>query len=449
MATLLCTVVATLAVSLILPKTYRAISTIVLNYKGVDPVSGQPVPAQLMPTYIMTQVDVVSSMNVALRVVDKLKLADSPVVREEFIRDNNGLGDIRVWLAALLLKKLEVVPMRESSVVDIAFKNTDPEFAALIANTFASEYQQTNVLLKVEPLKKASAYFNEQIKALRDNLETAQNRLSKYQQEKGLVSIDNRLDVESSRLNELSTQLVIVQGQLAEATSRQHQVQVRRGSESPDIVANPLIQSLKTSLAQAQAKFADISQRLDKKHPQYQSAKAELEQMRAEINDQIRLTSNSVTNNARILEQREAEVRRSLEEQKEKVLKLNRARDELSLLSKEVESAQRAYEGSVIRFNQTNLEGQANQTDIAILNQATPPTEAASPKIGLNLMLAVFFGTVLGVTLGLFAEYVDRRVRSESDLFEITAAPSFGTVVTSEKRTRSMLPRKTSSYSTV
>ena len=48
---------------------------------------------------------------------------------------------------------------------------------------------------------------------LRDNLEVTQAKLSKYQQEHGIVSVDNRLDVESMRLNDLSAQLVVAQSQ--------------------------------------------------------------------------------------------------------------------------------------------------------------------------------------------------------------------------------------------
>ena len=62
-------------------------------------------------------------------------------------------------------------------------------------------------------MRQAATYFTGQIKSLRVDLEAAQSKLSAYQQEHGLVSTDNRLDVESARLNDLSSQLVQAQGQ--------------------------------------------------------------------------------------------------------------------------------------------------------------------------------------------------------------------------------------------
>lgn len=426
--TLVVTVLSTVVVSLIIPKTYKATSSVLLNYKGVDPVTGLTMPGQLLPGYMATQIDIITSKNVALRVVDSLKLAQSPAVIAQFNEAADGKGTVRDWLADLLLKKLDIVPSRESSVVEISFKGSDPQFAAAIANAFADEYQKVSIQLRVEPLKKAASYFNDQTKLLRDAVEVAQSRLSKYQQENGIVSLDNRLDVESSRLNDLSAQLVLAQGQLMEASSRQRMANGSEALESPDVITNPLVQNLRVSLSAAEAKLAEVAQRLDKNHPQYQSAKAEVDKMRSELAAQMKVTSNSVRNNAQILQQREAAVRAALLEQKNKVLELNRTRDELGVLQKDVESAQRAFDTTSQRFSQTKIEGQAEQSDIAVLNPATPPIEPSSPRIVINTILSVFLGGLLGLGFGLLAEMLDRRVRSESDLADVLHAPVLGVI---------------------
>ncbi|MDC8757603.1 chain length determinant protein EpsF [Janthinobacterium fluminis] len=435
--TLLVTVSATVVVSLLLPKTYKGTASLLLNYKGIDPVTGLTMPAQLLPGYMATQMDIISSKNVALRVVDHLGLARSEGVLAQYNAATAGKGTIRDWLADLLLAKLEAVPSRESSVVDISFKGGDPKFVADIANAFADEYQKTSIQLKVDPLRKASTYFSEQTKLLRDNVELAQSRLSKYQQEHGIVSVDNRLDVESNRLNDLSAQLVGAQGQSMEATSRQRMASGNGAAESPDVAANPLVLNLKMSLSNAEAKLAEVGQRLGNNHPQYESAKAEVEKLRGDLKESMRVTSNSVGNTAGILQQREGAVRAALELQKAKVLELNRTRDEMGVLAKDVESAQRAFDITSQRFSQTRIEGLSEQSDIAILNPAVPPTQPTGPKVLLNTMLSLFLGTLLGVGLSLLAEMLDRRVRSNDDLAELLQIPVFGSIAwTAPKRSR-------------
>jgi len=426
--TLLLTVSVTVVVSLLLPNTYKATASLVMNYKGVDAVTGMALPGQLMPGYMATQIDIIGSKSVALRVVDQLHLAQSPAVLEQFNDATGGKGTVREWLADLLLKKLDVVPSRESSVVDINFRGSDPQFVAAVANAFAEEYQRLSIQLKVEPMKKVAAYFNDQTKALRDSLEAAQSRLSKYQQEHGIVSVDNRLDVESNRLNDLSAQLVAAQGQLAEAQSRRRMAQGQDGSESPDVVNSPLIQQQKLTLAAAEGRLAEMGQRLDRNHPLYQSTKAEVEKLRNELNTSLRATSNSVSNNAAILAQREATVRAALQEQKNKVLELNRTRDEMGVLMKDVESAQRAYDATAQRLSQTRIEGQSDQSDVAVLNPATPPVLPAGPKVLLNSAISLILGALLGVGLAVLLELTDRRVRSESDLSDVLELPVLGTI---------------------
>jgi chain length determinant protein EpsF len=447
LTTLLVTVALALGFSLIQAKTYKATASVLLNYKGVDPLTGLTMPGQLLPGYMATQIDIISSKNVALRVVDALHLANSPAVIEQFKDATDGKGSVRNWLADLLLKKLEIVPSRESSVVEISFKGADPAFAAAVANAFADEYQKITVQLKTDPAKKTASYFNEQTKQLRDNVEAAQARLSKYQQEKGIVSLDNnRVDVELARLNDLSAQLVAAQTAAMEGTARQGAA----GSAltSPDVANNALIQTMRANVAQARGKFADTAQRYGRNHPQYQAAKAELDKVQGELNAALGTVSRSVGANAQVLRQREAELRQAVAEQKAKVLEMNRARDELGVLLKDLDSAQRAFDSASQRFSQTRIEAQSEQSDISLLNPAVAPTEPSGPRVLLNTLIAFLLGTILGVGLALLLELLNRPVRSASDVKDMLGIPVLGTIEWKSPRGRTggirslMTPRR-------
>lgn len=421
------TVLTTLVVSLLLPKSYTATTSLVLNYKGMDPVTGLILPAQLMPGYMATQIDIITSRNVAIKVVDQLKFAESASAQEQFNKATKGRGDIRTWFADLLLKKLDVKPSRESSVIEISFSGADPEFAAAVTNAFANAYLQTNIQLKVEPAQKAANFLGEQTKALRANLEAAQARISKYQQQKGLTSAIGNLDVESARLNDLSTQLVLAQSQAYESTSRQQRTH-GNAEESPDVAANPVVQSLKIDISRAESKFSELSQHVGSSHPQYQAAQAELEKLKSQLLEETRKVTSSIGGAAHIDQQHEAELRAALAAQKSRVLELNLSRDELSVLQRDVENAQRAMDTASQRFTQTTLEGNANQTDIAVLNPATAPQGPTSPNILYNTLLSIFFGTMLGVGFGLLAEMMNRRVRSLDDISDLLEVPVFAII---------------------
>jgi len=424
------TVATTLVVSLMLPKNYTASVTLVVDSKAKDPVTGMLLPAQLLPGYMATLVDIIQSQNVGLKVVDNLKMAEAPAIREKFQEDTEGKGDIRHWLADLLLKKLDVKPSRESSVIEVAYSGTDPGFAALVANAFAQAYLQTNLELKVEPARQTTAWYDGQVKQLRDNLEKAQAKLSAYQRQKGLTASDERsIDVETARLNELSSQLVAAQSQTYDTSSRQQQSQ----NALAEVEQNSLIQGLKHDLAVSESKLSELAQKVGKNHPQYRQAQAEVDSIRLKLEAEMKVATRSVGTTAKVAQSRESDIRAALAAQKSRLQALKQQRDEAAVLIRDVENAQRLYDAALQRYGQTRLEAQSTQTDIAILNPAVPPVAASSPKILLNTLLAVFLGTLLGIGVAFLMEMIDRRVRSGEDLSDTLEIPVLGELAAAAK----------------
>lgn len=423
------TVLVTTLLSVLLPKTYTASTTVVINAKGADPVTGQMLPAALMPGYMATQFDIIASRNVALKVVDKLQIAQNPTAQAKFEEATDGKGDIRDYYADQFLQGLEVKPSRESSVIEISYRGPDPGFAAALANAFAEAYIQTSLELKTNPAKQASVFFDNQIKALRTDVEKAQAKLSAYQNEHGITSSEGRLDVEMARLAELSSQLVVAQAQTYDSNSRRNQLKRGGASDSPEILSNSLIQGLKSQLVQAEAKLAEVSQRLGVNHPQYQAAQQEVNNLRQSIQTETVKTSSSVGQSAQVSQLREGEIKAALEAQKQRVLQLKSEQDEMAVLLREVESAQRIYDNALLRYGQTSLESQSGQTEISVLNPATPPLKHSSPKILINIVLSLFLGGLLAVGCAIAVEMLDRRVRSADDLSQLMAMPVLAALV--------------------
>lgn len=417
-------VATTLVLSLILPKQYTASTSVLIDMKSADPIYGAMMQAQLLPGYMATQVDIITSDRVAQRVVRMLGVDKNPDAIAQWQDEGEGKGTVVTFFADLLQKKLDVKPSRESSVINIGFTGTDPTFAAGVANAFARAYMDTNLELKVEPAKEFASWFGDRAKQLRDNLEAAQARLSAYQKEKGIVATDDRLDVENARYAELSSQLTAIQAQRADSSSRQRQASGRMDT-SPDVINSPVIQQLRADVARQEAKLKEMAGQLGQNHPQYQRSQAELETLKSKLDTEMRQVASSVGTSNVVNQQRENDLRQALEAQKKKVLELRAQRDEAAVLLKDVETAQRAYDLVTQRLSQTSLESQTQQTNIVVLTPADPPIKHSSPRILLNTVLACFLGGLLGVGVALLLELTNRRIRSAEDLFEALGVPVF------------------------
>lgn len=410
----LATVLTTLVVSLLLPKQYTASTAVVIDVKSPDPIAGMVLPGLISPGYMATQVDIINSERVAQRVVKLLRMDESPAIKEQWQEATEGKGSITVWLANLLQKKLEVKPSRESNVININYSGADPGFAAAVANAFAQAYIDVNLDLKVEPARQNAVWFEGQTKIVRDRLEAAQAALSSFQQKTGIVATNERLDFEMAKLNELSTQLTMVQAQTSDSLSKKKSA---GGSDTlAEVMQNPLINGLKSDIARLEARLQDSNVNLGKNHPQTLRTESELASLKAKLASETQKISGSIGTSYTVGKQKEKELLEAIETQKARVLDLNMQSDEISVLKRDVETAQRAFEGVSMRASQTRLESLSVQTNAVVLNPASEPTEHSKPKIFLNLLVSIFLGTLLGVGAALMLELGNRRVRSAEDL---------------------------------
>lgn len=408
---LLLTVAVTTIVSLWLPKEYTASATLIVDSKGKDPFTGQFLPVQLFPGYMATQIDIITSSQVAGRVVRELKLADSPGIHEQFMEATKGKGTIEQWMGDLLLQKLSAEPSRESSTIALSFSGTNPQFAAIVANAFAKSYIETSLDLRLVPAKQTAEWFDQQITQLREKLDQAQQKLTAYQREKGIVESDERMDVETRRLSELAAQIVGAQSASFDATSR-----TRDGSSLPEVISNPVVQGLKAQVSQGEGRLADLAKRVGVNHPEYLRTQAEVNSYKAKLATELNTATRGIGATAGAARQRVSELSAAFERQKIKMLELKQQREEASLLARDLENAQRIYDSALQRYGQSRMEAQSTQSDVAILNPAVAPTKHSSPKVLLNILLSLFLGSLLGVGIGFLVELLDRRVRSGQDI---------------------------------
>lgn len=434
-------VATTVAVSLLLPKRYTGTASVVIDVKP-DPVSAMAFPTMAMPSFMATQVDILGSERVALRVIRDLKLLDNPAIRQQYQEEAQGVGTVEQYLIELLQKQLDVKPSRESNVITIEYKAPDPRFAAALANAFAQAYIATTLELKVDPAKQFTTFFNTQTKEARENLERAQTRLSAYQREKGIIATDERLDIETQRLNELSSQLVMLQAVATESASRQVQAQSARADRIQEVLNNPLVSGLKADLARAEARLQELNNKYGDNHPLVQESKANISSLRSKLDTEVSRVTGSVGVANTINRDREAEVRRQLDSQRAKVLQMKAVRDEGQVMIRDVENAQRTFDSLMARFNQTALESQTTQSYANMLTVAQPPAEHSSPKMLLNVALAVFLGLLLALGVALLLELTDRRVRNLEDATAALGLPVLG-VLPKPKAKRYLPGRRT------
>jgi polysaccharide biosynthesis transport protein len=424
------TVFTAIVVALLIPKRYDATATVLIDAREEQTMA----PARMSPReragYIFTQMELFASGKVAHKVVRDLKLASQPGVREDWEKDTGGVGTIEEWLATNLLEKLKV-DSGASNILIVKYSANDAKKAADIANAFAKAYLDVALELRTEPSREAGQWFDEQVKALRADVTSAQTKLSSYQKEKGVIGGDERMDVEYTRIAELSAELGRQKAATMDAQTRYKQAQelIKDGvslEAFPEVLSNGYIITVKSALQAAEGRLAEQSEVLGSNHPTYQRTAAEVQGLRERLKSEATKVVTGLGNAVQQSAKRVEELQVSLKDQQDRIMKARESRVDMAVLSRDLESAQRAYDGALSRAIAVKVDSKVRQTNLAMLTPAVEPLKPAVPKVGLISALSVLIGLLLAAGMVYVLELMDRRVRSRTDLESRLAVPSLG-----------------------
>jgi len=408
---------------LLRPKSYTAHAPVLVDIRANDPLA-QPNYQSIVPAaYMATQMDIVRSDRVSQRVVEMLGLEKDRKFQEDWQKATAGKAPLKAWAAQQLTTGLEVKPARESNVINISYTSRSPQEAAKVANAFSQAYLDVALDIKTDPAKRYSSWFEEQLKFARDRLEQAQTALTAYQQRTGVISADG-VDMETQRLNELSSQLTLVQGQLTDVANKRN---ASAGSVA-EAMASPLINSLKSEVARQEARIQEASANLGSRHPQMVRMQDELAALKSRLNSETASIGSSINTAYEVGRARERELQAAVNAQRGRVMQFNRHRDELNVLRRDLEAAQKAYEQVSERASQSKLQALTNVTNLQRLATAVEPMEARGPSGKMALGIGAVAGLLLAIAITLLLELLNRRVRSVDDLSMATNLPILATV---------------------
>ena len=418
LAVLLLCVAATFVVSTTMLKRYTASASVMLDARSPDQVAGGAPNSYLPGGYMGTQMELISSERVGRAVIRSLGLDKDPGYRAAWLKAGQGGGDFEAWLSESMERGLSVSPAAASNVLTITYTADDGAKAAAIVNAYVKAYIDTSLELRMERLRQHSTFFDARTKELKADLDRAKAKLSEHQQKNGLLVGDEKLDLEATRLAELSAQLLAAQSANAEVAGRLRQAG-QRTEQLQEVWQNPVVAALSAEVTREEVRLRELTSRLGDSHPQRIEQEARLSELRAKLDAEKGRAVSSVNFGNSATQSRVAQISSALEAQRAKVLRMQTQREQSAGLLREVESAQRAYDAMQQRLSQASIESQNTQTNLSVLKHATVPMSPSSPNLLKNVGASVVLGALLGLGLVLGREQLDRRLRTVDDVSEL------------------------------
>ncbi len=436
---------------------YEAVGRVVINREGADAAglknsdaSGSDSSDDYMVA-MDTQTHILQSDAIAKRVIRKLNLdsnsafagkgalpasttPDAATAESREIEPRREAGLVSKFHGAL---KVNSIP--RTRLLEIRFSSTDPNLAANAVNTLIDTYIEQNYKTRLDATIRTSNWLTQQLSELQMKVEESQEKLVRYQKEHGILGIDEKENIITSKLDELNKELTA-----AEADRMQKESVYRLAmSGDPDLLTNvdpssPLFklrgqeEDLHRELAQASVHFQPT-------YPKVQELTQQMEAVQEDIKSEITRLALKYQKDYLAALGREKLLRASLENQKTEENQLNESAIEYSLLKRDVESNRQLYEGLLQKLKEAGVMTGLRSSNVRIVDPASPPTAPASPNIPRNLAVSLALGLVGGLSFAFILESRDNSVQSLEQVRMITSLPSLAVIpFSSRPRQRSL-----------
>jgi len=386
---------------------------------------------------VQSQVQVLTSRDLAVEVIKALDLTNSP----EFAKDA-GVGPIKRFLnriglgrgspkseeekaANAFAEHLSVFPLAKSSVIAIEYTSGDSPLAAKAANKLADVYIDWQREAKLEQTKDATAWLRAQIEVLRKKVAESEAAAERFRASEGLFSGSNNITLNAQNLSELNSQVILAKAQKSEAEARARLIKKMLADNedidaTPEVLKSELIGRLIDQRVQVQRQLAELSATLMPSHPRIKQLTSELADVRTQIRDEATKIAKGLENEAAVASTRESSLRTSLNDVKTQASGMSEAEINLRALEREAKADRDLLESYLARYSDASARHDmgAVPAQAAIVSRAHASVLPSFPKRGPITLLVAAATALLALAYVLARELIGAPAQHREPLRE-------------------------------
>src|SRR5580693_2602116 len=382
-------------------------------------------------TYIETQTKILQSETLALMTIKSLDLARYP----EFGGNPSSIAwqhasptASRPAILGAFLGRLAVKRVPQSRLIEVHFEAEDPQLAAQVVNTHLQNYVEENFRSKYDATTQASNWLSAELEELRIKVEKSEDARIAYQRENQIWQIDEKQDITTSKLADLSKAVTDAQTDVAQKEALYRMAISGNVDALPAAQHNDVISNLLKRKSDLDESYAEA---LDQYGPNYpkvvrlQSQQKEVEQnlaaARKTMVESVEEEFSTARSHVELLQE-------ALDKQKAEANDLAEKLVQYHILQHDAESNKQLYDGLLQKLKEAGITAGLRSSNIRVVDPALAPASPSRPQKARNILLALLVGLVGGIGLALFREYLDNTVKSPDDIEALTGLPSLAVV---------------------
>lgn len=437
--------------TLLQPPVYTAVAEIQISRAKKNVTNVTTVDSSVNDSYdtefYETQYALLKTSSQAERVARKLDLANAPDffaaqgIRDDKMTKSSGALDPasrkrREALAAAILQGgILIAPIRNSSLVNIAYSSRSAIWSARIANAWPREYIAANMEREYTSNADARRFLESMLGDLRHKVEQSESNLLTFAADHSMVKLGGSRDA-TGRTTEartlVETDLEALNGALLVARSDRIAAEAgvdtksgQGGSQGPSSGA-----TLQQKRDELTGEYAQMLVKFDPRYPAARAMKAQIDALDSavlrESSREAGRTSSSRRDQINGAQRRETELANQVQGLKSKLDRQQHNNIQYSIYQREADTNRQLYDAMLQRYKEVGLAGSVGSSNIAMVQEAAVPGGPSNPTLMRNLALALAIGIALSALTVFALEQVDERLRDPSDIERFLGLPLLG-----------------------
>lgn len=442
-----------LIMTLLMTPLYTASATLEIQREARNFTMVQGVEAESSPMdleFYETQFGLLRARSLADRIATDMRLFDNAQFFDMYgaseadewfqdgrVRPTESTRDERIREAGnILLDHFYVAPVRLSRLVSIGFTSPDPAFSKRVVDSWAAHFIQSTLDRRFEATSYARRFLEERLGQLRARIDESERRLVDYASREGIVNLPATTPgagegAVTGERSLVADDLATINRELSRAMAERVLAQSRTGAAGgavTEALENQAIAGMRERRAELSAEYARMMVQFEPDYPPARAVQMQIAQLDRSITREEARVQTALRGTYQSTVQREQALRERVGELKSGVLDLRRRSIQYNIYQRDADTNRQLYDALLQRYKEIGVAGGVGVNNISIVDVAEQPEKPSSPRLLLNMVVALFVGMALGVGSALVLEQIDEAVGDPGEVEANLNVPLLGTV---------------------
>jgi len=383
-----------------------------------------------LDNYIDTQVKILSSETLAFQTIKSLDLGRYPEFggHSQTYGSSSGAPQQRPAILGQFLGSLSVKHIPQSQLIEVSFEAQDPQLAAQVVNSHLQNFIEMNFRSRYDAAMQASNWLSSELEELRVKMEASENTRIQYEKENQIFNVDERANITTQKLSDLSKDYTAAQEDLLLKESVYQMAHSGNVDALPAVRDSMLLQQLTTRKTDLDQQYADAVAQFGPNYPRVQRLEAQRKDLEGTIAKEKQDVIARVDEEYHAAQSRVHLLSQALDQQKTDSNDMASKLVEYNVLKHDEEGNKQLYDSLLQKLKEAGITAGLRSSNIRVVDPALTPSSPDRPQKGRNILLALLVGLIGGVGLAFFREYLDNTVKTPDDIEALTGLPSLAVV---------------------